>query len=308
MSDADRLLAARAAEHFGVFTYMEALEAGLSRREVDYRARTRWERVHEGIFRMPGAVATWPSNLWAACAAATAPVAVSQVAAAGVYGLPGGRTDWVEITCRRWKRTVKAGLIVHESSRLDERDIRDYEGLRVVSPERLILELAGARPYVDYVEAVIQAARRKRLITYESTLDTFNRLARRGLRGVAVMRAALEVWDPASRPTDSDMETWLIQVLREHGLPEPLTQFVVRDENGAFVARTDAALPQWRITIEYDSKQEHSDEFQLAKDSRRRNAIAAAGYWPLTARGVDLRDGGQVLVGEIRRIARRAVS
>jgi hypothetical protein len=98
----------------------------------------------------------------------------------------------------------------------------------------------------------------------------------------------------------------LIQTLRDHGLPEPVTQFRVLDEFGDFVADTDAALPQWRVTIEYQSIQEHSDEFQLARDDRRRNKIIAAGYFPLAARFDDLKSGGRVLVDEIRRTARRA--
>ena len=78
------------------------------------------------------------------------------------------------------------------------------------------------------------------------------------------------------------METLLLQALRSHGLPEPVLQFEVHDHLGAFVGA--ASMPRTRmhcIAIEYDSKQEHSDEFQLARDARRRNAIAAAGYFML---------------------------
>ncbi len=168
--------------------------------------------------------------------------------------------------------------------------------------------MAGILRRPDAVERFIQAARRKRLITYESTLATFERLARKGLPGVRVTRAALERWDPRSAPTESEMETWLVQIMRRHGFSELVTQYVVRDEFGNFVARTDAALPPWRITIEYQSKQEHLDEFQVAADDRRRNAIIAAGYLPLGARVEDLRTGGKHLVQQIRQIARRHAS
>ena len=70
----------------------------------------------------------------------------------------------------------------------------------------------------------------------------------------------------------------------------------------------DLALPKWKITIEYDSKQEHSDEFQIAKDARRRNQIVAAGYRPLTARYADVCTGGRVFVDEVMETARQAVS
>jgi len=102
------------------------------------------------------------------------------------------------------------------------------------------------------------------------------------------------------------METLLLQMLRTHGFPEPVLQFVVLDQIGQFVARADAALPLWKITIEYQSNQEHLDEFQVAADDRRRNRVLAAGYFPLVARRDDLRSGGHELAEQIRTIARRS--
>ncbi len=191
---------------------------------------------------------------------------------------------------------------------MDERDITFVDGFRVVTPERMVIELASLWPGERFVETVIHAARRKRLITYESMSETFDRLARPGVRGISSVRGALGLWNPTHRATESDMETLLVQVLREHDLPELVTQFEVRDEQGRFVARTDAALADWNITFEYQSKQEHSNEFQLLQDDRRRNAIIAAGYYPLAARYEDLRNGGAVLVAEIRRLMRRLAS
>jgi hypothetical protein len=145
----------------------------------------------------------------------------------------------------------------------------------------------------------MQAGRRKRLITYESMHLTFDRHARRGLRGVPALRVALARWNPESRATDSEMETLLVQILRDHGCPEPTTQFDVLDRAGAFVARVDVAIPEWNIAIDYDSKQEHSDEFQIARDARRRNRMLGAGFAPLVARHRDLLLGGDDLYREI---------
>jgi very-short-patch-repair endonuclease len=104
------------------------------------------------------------------------------------------------------------------------------------------------------------------------------------------------------------METLLVQALRAHGLPEPITQFDVLDEFGNVVATTDIGIPQWKVVVEYDSMQEHTDEFQLAQDARRRNQIVAAGYLPLSARVDDLRTGGRQLVQEILRVTQPAAT
>ena len=278
---ADQELARVAATKHSIFTLADARRVGLTHGQIDRRVADFWTSIHEGVFRVPGATPTWRGDLLAACLAATRPVAASHRSGAALYELPGARGDLVEITCRRWLRTQKPGLLVHESRRFDERDITQVDGIPVVTPERLVLDLAGIWPSPNFVEKVLQAARRKRLITYESTSETFERHARKGIRGVKAMRTALERWNPTTQPTDSEMETLLVQVMREHDLPELVTQFEIRDEQGRLVARTDAALSHWKITFEYQSKQEHSTEFQLLQDDRRRNAIIAAGYYPL---------------------------
>jgi very-short-patch-repair endonuclease len=118
------------------------------------------------------------------------------------------------------------------------------------------------------------------------------------------MRAVLDEWDPALRPTESDMETLLMQTLSDAGWPRPVPQYEVFDRNGLFVARVDAALPDLRIAIEYDSMQEHSDEFQLTRDGRRRNRIVGAQWRVLTARYRDLKNGGSELLDSIAETAR----
>lgn len=222
-----------------------------------------------------------------------------------MYGLPGGREDLIELTCRRWGRTIEPGLVVHESRRLDERDIHLIDGIPVVRPERLLLDLASLRPFPDYLEMVIQSARRQRLVTYQSARATFDRHARRGLKGVAALRQVLDMWDPESRATESEMETLLLLTLRGHGLPDPALQYEVLDARGTLVARTDAAYPAHRIAIEYDSMQEHSDEFQLARDARRRNALQARGYSVLSVRHAALTAGAGELCAQIADIMRR---
>jgi predicted transcriptional regulator of viral defense system/very-short-patch-repair endonuclease len=290
--DSDRILADIASNQDGVFTTEDARRAGLAKPQVDRRVGRSWSLLYDGVYRITGAPATRRSDLRAAASAAGEQAAISHRSAAALYELPGGRTDLIELTCIRWKRTVHPGLVVHESRRIDSRDIDLIDGIPVTTPERTLLDLASLYRRANYLEFVIQAARRKRLLTYESTKEMFDRHARRGLKGVAALREALERWNPDSRPTESEMETLLLQALRKGGLPEPVVQHDVVDTTGLFVARCDAAYPALRIAIEYDSKQEHSDEFQVARDARRRNRLYAAGYAVISARHADLKSGG----------------
>ena len=306
MHDKDTALAELASTQHGVFTIADARSVKMTDTQIKLRVEQVWSHLHEGVYRISGAPVTWRGDLLAATMAGGARSAISHRAGGATYELPGGRRDLVELSCLRWKRTVKPGLVVHESRRLDERDITTVDGIPVTTPERTILDLASCFPYENYLEYVVQAARRKRLITYESMRATFDRHARRGLKGVRALRITLDRWDPESRPTESEMETLLLQTLRQHGLPEPALQYEVRDPDGYLVGRVDAAYPYARTAIEYDSRQEHSDEFQRAKDARRISAIQARGDWKvLIARHADLRSGGADLCADIQSILRR---
>jgi hypothetical protein len=99
----------------------------------------------------------------------------------------------------------------------------------------------------------------------------------------------------------------LLQALRRHGHPEPVLQYEVRDADDRYLGRADAAYPHARIAIEYDSKQEHSDEFQLVLGARRSTAMQARGDWKvLVARHADLKRGAAELCADIRIALRRA--
>jgi len=101
------------------------------------------------------------------------------------------------------------------------------------------------------------------------------------------------------------MEVRVLQILRDHGLPEPVAQFDVLDRFGNLIATTDLGIPPWKVVIEYQSDQEHSDEFQIARDDRRRNKIIGTGYKPIMARKNDVWSGGRELVEEILEAARQ---
>jgi hypothetical protein len=97
-------------------------------------------------------------------------------------------------------------------------------------------------------------------------------------------------------------ETTLFQILRDAGLGRVVPQFVVVDANENFVAQVDIGLPDLRVTVEYDSDQEHSDPITIAKDNARRNHIFAANWYPIVARKRDLRNNGVELIAAIRAV------
>ncbi len=76
------------------------------------------------------------------------------------------------------------------------------------------------------------------------------------------------------------------------GLPTPIPQMQVTDNEGQLLARVDAGYPRQRVAIEYDSDQVHTEPDALAHDNARRNRLIAAGWTVISARNQDIKSGG----------------
>ena len=252
-----------------------------------------WIQVTEGVFRSAAVPDTLESQLMAACLTGGELVAASHRSAAELLGLPGRNPSIVEITCRRWGRSHREGIVVHESLALDHRDVTSVRGIPSTTVERTLLDLGAVRGYVT-VQMAFDRAVREGKTTWDRTNDTLRRLARSGRPGVTKLRRALRARAHAAIP-ESEQETALLELLVANGLPEAQPQYSIVDQFGTFVARVDAAYPRQRVAIEYDSDLHHSDAGALARDNLRRNHLIAAGWTVIAARHADIRSGGHEL-------------
>jgi very-short-patch-repair endonuclease len=283
-----------------VFTHDHALEAGFGRHQIRHRCESgAWIAVHENVLRIAGAPRTWRGDLLAACWAGGYRTVATGRSAAALHGLPGGRQDIVEVLCPRWRRTQHAGLVVHESKAIDALDLTVVDGIPCASVARTLLGLAAAYPRGRTLELAFEHALRRDLVTIPEMQSMLRRLGRSGRPGVRALRLLVEARSPGRAPTESEMETALLQAIRAHGLPEPVPQFVVRC-GAAFIARVDFAYPDARVAIEYDSDEFHTGRVATQRDRRRRHALVAAGWLPIDAGAGDLRDGGPHLVAAVR--------
>ena len=297
MENPDGRLAAFARRNHSIFTYAHALDAGLTHQQIKHRIEVGiFEHVFLNSYRIAGAPTTWKGKLLAACWAGGFRAVASHRSAAALYGLAGGRY-LPEIVCPRWRRARHEGVVVHETKTLDGVDLTVVDNIPATTPECTLLHLAAVcRPTV--VEMALDAAEHRELVTLDSVGAMLDRLGKRGRTGAGVLRTLLENNSAKKAPRESEMETMLFQVLRRHGIPEPIPQYVIR-HNGRFVAKVDAALPQWRIAIEYDSYERHAGRKALVRDNRRRLHVTAARWYPVAATAPDLRSGGHEVVAAI---------
>jgi hypothetical protein len=132
------------------------------------------------------------------------------------------------------------------------------------------------------------------MVQLEDVRDAVARLSRGRGSGQARRVAALAV-----AFAESPQETRLRLVLVRAGLPTPVAQFRVFDDEG-FVARVDLAYPDLRIAIEYDGLW-HAERRAFLDDRRRLNRLVAAGWTVVHVTVEDLRRPER-LVARIRRL------
>ena len=289
--DADEVLARHAARHHGVFRGTHARMAGLSERQIVERIREhRWEPLHRDVYRIHGAPSSWEGSVLAACWAGGNRAVGSHRSAAAIHGLPGGRKDLIEIMCPRWRRARHDGLITHETKALASQDVVLVEGIPVTTPARTLFDLGGVCRR-GLVEIALENALRRGLVDPAELGALVSRLSRSGRPGGPILRDLLAARRADQKPTESEMETLLMQAVRAHGLAEPVRQHRVWI-GGHCIGRVDAAYPEARIAIEYDSDEFHSGRAATSRDRARRHELIAASWLPIDVGPDDLRSGG----------------
>ncbi len=291
----DGRVATVAARQHGVFTYQHAAAAGIGARQREVRVRTgRWVLRAPGVYSIAGAPESWRGSVLAACWAAHGLAVASHRSAAELWGLPGGRRDIMEITCRRSRRAKSPGLVVHETKLLKDVDMQTIDGIPTTSIEQTLLGLAAV-VLESTVEMALDRALNRKLTTIARLEAFVRRKGKRGRNGIGVLRSLVGELDPLAGVPESAMETKLKQLLRRHGLPMPRFQYEIR-HNGRVIARVDAAYPEHRIAIEYDSYEHHTGKLAIVRDNDRRNRISDIQWRPVVFTAADLvRDGGPAL-------------
>jgi hypothetical protein len=287
----DRQVGEYAESHHGLvgLEFLATLESW--RNEVEWRLRSgRWSHRYDGVYRVAGAPPTWRGDVLAACMAAGPRAVASHRSAAELWGLPGRSTDVVEITCPRWRRGQEAGPVVHESKALDPADCTVVDNIPVTSPELTLLMLGAVRTPLT-VEMALDVALNRELVTYASLRALLKRLGGRGRNGVGVLRAIVDERSPEMAVAESPMETRMLRLVRQLGFPPPTPQFEVWYE-GRFYGRLDAAWPDLRVGVEYESYEHHAGRLALVRTTNRRDAFERIDWRVIGVTAEDIKNRG----------------
>lgn len=165
--------------------------------------------------------------------------------------------------------------VLHRSP-LPDADCTRRRRLPVTTVARCLVDAAEYLDEQGLAVAVNEGITR-RLTTLDRIIEVALRIETApGRIGGGRLRAVLATWTAAIQP-DSLAEAAAIRILRLDGLPAPITQHVVTDEDGEFIARVDMAWPDERVIREYDSFQWHGVD-KIESDERRRQTLERLGW------------------------------
>lgn len=126
-------------------------------------------------------------------------------------------------------------------------------------------------------EHALESGLRKKLVSVAELEEILALASRSRNAGTARIRRVLALRPPGAPPTESLLETLMLQLARDiPGLPPAVRQLTVYNERGEFVARVDLCWPELGLFIELDG-QHHAG--QPVYDARRETAVVAATGW-----------------------------
>lgn len=281
-----------AAGQLGLITRRQLLSAGLSASGIDSRvAAGRLFVVHPGVYLVPAAPRSWEQGLLAAWLASGPASAISHVAAGVVWNLERVDAAQPQIVIPHPRRLRLEGVVVHRTRTLERNDLVRRDLIRVTTPTRTIVDLAGALA-PDLLEDALDDALRRRLTSVPTLERRLERLGNRGVPGSGVLRRLLRERS-GIRVSDSGLENRFKRRLQRAGLPLPVAQYEVRDERRRLIARVDFAYPAQRLAIEIDGYGNHSGRKNWESDLARQNRLVVVGWRFLrfTHRDLEAQDG-----------------
>ncbi len=297
------LIARRAASQHSVISWAQARQLGASPQEIRHQVGVgAWQRAHEGVYIIAGTRETYEQRLVAGCLAVGLEAAGSHRSAATIHGLLTYKDPPIEITTNRHRSPERDGVVVHRLADLHGRWIDDVEGVRVTTVARTLVDL-GAVASPRTVEAALDRAAGRRLVTYREVRDAMVAVARKGRIGVGTIRQLLETRVGQAHPPGV-LEARMTSLLLNAGLPAAEPEFIVRDRNGGFMAVVDFAYPDRRLAIEVDGYEFHSSPVAF-DDGHARDRLLVAEEWAVLHFGwTDVERRADRVAREIRSVAR----
>ncbi|MDN5853249.1 MAG: hypothetical protein L0K86_10460 [Actinomycetia bacterium] len=157
--------------------------------------------------------------------------------------------------------------------KLADKDIVDHNGVLKTRDVLTTFELLRWlwRPYAL---AGADGMARAGLVTPEEVQAYVER--RRGYRWVRQARQLAYLLEPLA---ESPGESWQRLRVIDAGFPVPRAQVPITDARGKVRAWLDLALVEWKVGLEYDGREFHTEDYDEAHDNTRRRYVRNVHAW-----------------------------
>jgi very-short-patch-repair endonuclease len=277
LSTPDGRLQAWAAAHHGLYRRSDAIQAGLSPRQIRCRVtQGRAVEIGYGLYRVAGTPITQEQRNLAA-AWRTGGV-VSHRTAAEMHELLPRSIHTPHATLRRRCTHSLDDVIVHRSDDLLDTDVMAIAGTPVTTPARTLVDVGLLIDAVQLEKALHRAVHAGRT-TFDEVWQIYRRISAQGRNGAGPIGELLRSLGRDTVAAESDLEVELLAALRSYGAPAPVLQHPVAVDGEHF--RVDLAYPIHKVFLEGDGFGVHGarDSFEL--DRYRQDLLVVHGWWPL---------------------------
>ncbi|MGI8462622.1 MAG: type IV toxin-antitoxin system AbiEi family antitoxin domain-containing protein [Solirubrobacterales bacterium] len=261
---AEAIIASIAGRRHGVVSRAQLLEAGLSSEQIDLRiSKGALITIHRGVYRVGHAARAIEATYMAAVLACGPGALLAGHSAAFLQRLLKHPPHMPEVLTPTERRIP--GIRTRRSRSIDRRDATKVKGIPTTTVPRTLVDLAATLEAEELARACHEAG-----VLYRTTPAHVEAvLARRpNSPGAAKLCAVIR---GETKVALSKLERRFLQLLREHGLPLPITN----KPAGAY--RVDCRWPDRHLTVELDSYRFHASRHAWEADRRREREAYARG-------------------------------
>lgn len=282
----DHALRILAATQRSLVTVDQAIELGYDRHQrqrlIDSR---RWERLTPRVIRLVGSVLSVEQTALAAVLDAGTGAALSGSSAAAWWKIPGNRIEPIEVVRQRNRSgTVGSQDRRHEPTLLLSHHVVVLDGIPTQVPARALFDVAGTKRrgaekpwWVERIARMVDNAWSWSLVSGATMHTMLDEMAQRGRPGIRVMRQVLASRGLDYVPPASNLESRVIKILADSGLPEMRRQVNLGDEQG-WIGRVDLLASDLPVVLEVQSERFHSSLIDQQLDAERIARLERAGF------------------------------
>ena len=256
----------------------ELLEAGFANSTISHRIAPDgpWQRLLPGVVLMHRGTPTQRERLLGALTYAGPESILTGLAALELHGirtareLATGKERPILVLVPRERRRQGHRFVLVERTRFLP-EPRLVRGLPVAPPARALVDACRRLEQLNDVRNLVSDALQNGGVTLG---DLVAELATAARQRTAPVRAVIDEMGAGVRYAAEIMARKLI---RESGLPEPLYNVEVLDDEGRVIVTPDGYYPEWACGYQLDSRRWHLTAEDYERTVRIRTGAAAAG-------------------------------